>query len=429
MRTQSGIQGRVRVGGTTDGKSRLLKTQLFGAWLALGSLAPTVATSAVIVSDGTFQIVTTLNDNVRVSNGATVAVASGGIVNGTGPDGSAPASLSAAIQAAPLSDSRVDISGNGRVQGGVDQLAISQLGTGRIHLGDNAWVAGGRDDRVAVLAFGLSEPPNLQLRTAIGGSAFVDGHVHADGVVSVSDNAVINGDLREANGGTNLRLSGGTITGDVGASSLVGHIGYLTGGSVLGSYGGGNTTNFDFSMRGGNIGGSWSTTAQTLHAEFHDGQVGGGLGFLLSGGGLAADNRLSIFGGQINTLADGWLIDWAQGSYVDGTFVHTDTPIFLDIWGGELGYGQAGQGIRLTGLANLDVYGFGLSLIADRLTGTLADGSLVDLMLAYDPNWTGQVRLHDVSVPEPGTLALLAIGLLGTAWASRRRQLAGSAAA
>ena len=85
-----------------------------------------------------------------------------------------------------LHPKRIVVSGNGQVHGGSDQLAISQLGTGRIQLGDSARVTSGRDDRVAVMSWGLSEPPNLQLRTAIGGSAFVDGHVHADGVVSVS---------------------------------------------------------------------------------------------------------------------------------------------------------------------------------------------------------------------------------------------------
>jgi hypothetical protein len=423
MNTQTEGQDAVSISMTKRARPRLLTGRWLGTCLALGALAPAVATSTVIVSEGSLTITTTLNDNVRVTNGATVEVASGGSVNGTGPDGSAPPGFSAAIQAQPLSGSRIVVSGDGLVQGGVDQLAISQLGTGRIDLRDNARLTSGRDDRVAVLSFGLSEPPDLQLKTNIGGSSYVDGNVHADGVVSVFGNAVINGNLREANGGTNLLMSGGTITGDVGASSLVGHIGYFTGGSVLGSYGGGNTTNFDFSMRGGSIEGSWSTTAQQLHAEFHDGQVGGGLAFQLSGS-LMADNRLSIFGGQIDTLAGGWLIDWAQGSYVDGEFIQGDTPIFLDIWGGALGYGESGNGVRLTGLANMDVYGVGLALAGNRLTGTLADGSLIDLLLAYDPNWNGQVRLHDVSVPEPGTLALLAVGLFGIAVASRRRKFA-----
>src|SRR5688572_18144202 len=93
----------------------------------------------------------------------------------------------------------------------------------------------------------------------------------------------------------------------------------------------------------------------------------------------------------------------------------------FDIWGGQLGHASAGNGIHLDYCATLDVYGTGLSYAGGWLTGLLADGSLLNLAVTEESRWSGQLRLHDVSVPEPGTLGLFgaALGLIAL---SRRRQ-------
>ncbi|WP_129776941.1 PEP-CTERM sorting domain-containing protein [Peristeroidobacter soli] len=91
----------------------------------------------------------------------------------------------------------------------------------------------------------------------------------------------------------------------------------------------------------------------------------------------------------------------------------------LDISGGQFGYANAGDGLFIDEWVNFNIYGSDLVYSDGWLTGYLQDGNWFHSQLTFGSNWLGTFAIHNV--PEPGTWALLAVGLMGMRFGRRRR--------
>jgi hypothetical protein len=383
-----------------------------------GALAPSFASATLLIDDGGSHLINTLtSQSVLLNNASSVEIGSGGSVVG---DGSNVSPLTrGALSTVPFSNSSIRLSGNAQVSAGTEQYAIARSMGGNLFLTGNSQVNGD------IFGFATTSPPaSPSLRTYISDSAVINGNIHSDGLFQISGNALITGGLFEANGGVALEMNGGVIQGHVNTSSLVGHSALIHDGSILGGYGG-NASNIDFSIHGGLIDGGWAVNSQDMLVEVRGGQINGGMRF----GSIADPNAIgsvSIFSGAIDALAGGWLFDFTSGFDAGGasSFDCSANTSRFDIWGGQLGLGSAGNGIHLDYCATLDVYGTNLSYGGGWLTGLLADGSLLNVAVTEESRWSGQVRLHDTSVPEPGTLGLFGMALGAAAFMRRRKSAA-----
>ncbi|HEY6125723.1 MAG TPA: PEP-CTERM sorting domain-containing protein [Steroidobacteraceae bacterium] len=392
-------------------------------FLALaGALAPSLASATLLINDGgTHSILAATAQSVLVDNGSELRIAGGGSITGDGTNTSSSLARGA-LSAGPLSNSTIRLSDSAQVFAGSDQYAIARSLGGRLYLSGDSQVHGG------IFGFATTSPPTSPtLRTYLSDNAVVNGNVDTDGLVSLSGNSLITGHLFENNGGIALEMNGGTIQGRVSTSSLVGHSALINDGAILGGYGG-NASNIDFSIHGGLIDGGWSVYSQDMLVELRGGQINGGMLFGSIADPNATGDRVSIFSGAIDATAGGWLLDFASGFDFGGatSFDCSANTTRFDIWGGQLGGSSAGNGIRLDYCATLDVYGTGLSYSGGWLTGLLADGSLLNVAVSEVDRWGGAIRLHDVSVPEPGTLGLLGLALGAMAMTRRRRAQANS---
>jgi len=382
-----------------------------------GALAPSLAFANLLIDDGgTHDFNFPTLQSVLLNNGSAVNIGAGGSVVGDGTNLSSPLARGA-LSALPGSNSSIRVFGNGQVSAGGDQYAIARSIGGNLFLSGNSTVNGD------IFGFAVTSPPVAPaLRTYLSDNTVVNGSFLSDGLFQISGNALITGNLFEANGGIALEMNGGTIQGHVGSGSLVGHSALINGGSILGGYGG-TASNIDFSIHGGQIDGGWSVFSQDMLVELRGGEINGGMRFGSLFDPMATDDRVSIFSGAINAGAGEWLLDFASNFDFGGaaSFDCSGNTSRFDIWGGQLGATSAGNGIRLDYCATLDVYGTGLSYAGGLLTGVLADGSLLNIAVTEQSRWSGAVRLHDVSVPEPATLGLFAMALGAVALTRRRR--------
>jgi len=392
-------------------------------FLALAAaVAPSLASAALLLDDGGIHDFNSPTlQSVLLNNGSTVNIGGGGSIVGDGTNLSSPLARGA-LSALPGSNSSIRVFGNGQVSAGGDQYAIARSIGGNLFLSGNSTVNGD------IFGYAVTSPPQSPaLRTYMSDNAVVNGSFLSDGLFQISGNALITGNLFEANGGIALEMNGGTIQGHVGSGSLVGHSALINGGSILGGYGG-TASNIDFSIHGGLIDGGWSVFSQDMLVELRGGQINGGMLFGSIFDPMATGDQVSIFSGAIDAAAGEWLLDFASSFDFGGamSFDCSANTSRFDIWGGQLGASSAGNGIRLDYCATLDVYGTGLSYAGGMLTGLLADGSLLNIAVTEEDRWSGAVRLHDVSVPEPGTLGLLGLALGAMAMARRRRLQANS---
>lgn len=382
-----------------------------------GALAPSFASATLLIDDGgSHAINSPTSQSVLLSNASSLTIGTGGSIVGDGSNNTSSLARGA-LSAVPFSNGSIHLSGNAQVSAGADQYAIARSMGGNLFLSGNSQVNGD------IFGFATTSPPtSAQLRTYISDNAVVNGTVLSDGLFQISGNALITGGLFEANGGIALEMNGGTIQGHVSSSSLVGHSALINDGAILGGYGG-NASNIDFSIHGGLIDGGWSVNSQDMLVELRGGQINGGMRFGNIADTTAVGDRVSIFSGAINADAGDWLLDFTSGFDVDGvtSFDCSGNSTIFNIWGGQLGHGSAGNGMHLDLCATIDVYGTNLSYAGGLLTGFLADGSLLNLAVTEESRWGGALRLHDVSVPEPGTLGLLGLALGAMAIARRRR--------
>ena len=393
--------------------------------LALASgLAPSLASAVIIYDDGAEHTIDTpVTESVRVGDSSAVRVVSGGSITGNGSTTGADELRGAISTERNTFGHRISLEGNAHVQAGAERFAIARSLGGRLSIADNSIVDARVPGGTAIYGIGFAPGPGIPttptLRTTISDNARVNGNVQTDGIIEISGNAFINGSLGQVNSGILLFMSGGTISGNVTTTGNIDHMVSLTGGEILGNFGSGFglASSMDFSMQDGRIAGNWSVNSLLLDVNIRGGSIEGGMRFVDTRG---PQSNIQFFGGAIDTAIGSWLLDLGPAAPIGPGGCGTSQASF-DFWGGQFGYSSAGLGMRLDHCSTVDIYGTGLAYAGGLLTGTLADGSLLNLSVTEASTWVGAVRLHDVSVPEPGTLGLFAVALGGLAFTRRRK--------
>jgi hypothetical protein len=340
-----------------------------------------------------------LNDNVEISDpAAKLVVATGGVVRGDGP-------------AVRIRTGEVDVTGTGRVIALPNPPPNSHLppramwlGGGRstVRLQDQATVAG---DIFSDLSSGWKDE-TASVRLFLQDQSMVDGSINYSGYVRIEDQAMVRGGIGNAvNGNIGIDMSGGLVTGSVrlgagNAMSLNMDGGVILGG-VRGIWG-----DLDLQMSGGTIDGGLRTGA-AVNGEISGGRINGGV---LIESRFSGDLRIT--GGQFDTSLDDWLFQFANEPGSSPGQVG-----LLDIWGGQFGYADAGQGFLIDDLMSLSIHGRDLVYNDGWLTGYLSDGSWFSNALTFGSNWQGTFTIHNV--PEPETIGLLLAGLIGMTLARR----------
>jgi hypothetical protein len=164
----------------------------------------------------------------------------------------------------------------------------------------------------------------------------------------------------------------------------------------------------------------YSILAENVWLEISGGTISGSV--IAFRFGTVIDMRGGYIAGELDGGAYG--IDGViTGGAIDGDLrmYNNDTSVraSLDIRGGLFGLGNTDPLWTLGGFQDLNVYGLDLMFQDGILSGHLRDGSYLNVGVEFTPYWTGEFNLYNV--PEPGTLALMGIGLAGIGLARRRR--------
>lgn len=384
-------------------------------------LAPSFASAGIVYSDGGYHYLdSNISESVLLQDGSSLRIGTGAVLTGDGSNSSSFWSRSTLGSVPPGSGATgtsIQVTGNAQINQGSEPYSIARLGRGSLSLSDSAVVNGN--------VYGFSFSDHSALRTNLSGNSLINGNVESDGLISISGNARINGNLFEANGGISLRMDGGSIAGNVRAGSLVDHSAYITGGSIEGGIFGDAST-YDFSLRGGTIEGRYGVRSRNQSVEVHGGAISGGMEFAGTFDQYGGHSAVSLFGGSIDVAGGAYLLDFLYG-YDPDTYSSSScgsSSSTFSIWGGQLGHNSAGNGLHLDYCATLDIYGTNLSYAGGMLTGMLADGSLLNLSVTEESRWGGALRLHDVAVPEPGTMGLFATALAALGFMRRRKATA-----
>jgi hypothetical protein len=366
----------------------------------------TIDADATLVYDtpGTYFIKTTVNDNVLTENAdAKVVVGTGGVIRGV--EHSGPYAYPGAVKTRPGS---LDVVGNGRIIAGLNSNAINMTGPGSVvTLRDHASITG--DIYSAIPGFG-SESGGMG-RLFIQDQAVVNGNLIYGSYVRIQDQALIRGDIRNQ-GFTNVNLDmrGGTVAGTLSLGGLDDHRITLTGGSILGGVRGAPSY-IEMTMSDGYIDNGLRTVGN-LRASIRGGQIDGGISITPDS---LSTSTLNITGGVFDTYDGEWLLAFSDSRHY-GSWTGFST---LDISGGQFGYANAGDGLFIDEWVNFNIYGSDLVYSDGWLTGYLQDGNWFHSQLTFGSNWLGTFTIHNV--PEPGTWALLAVGLMGMRFGRRRR--------
>lgn len=336
-----------------------------------------------------------LDDNVVVNHAeANLIVTSGGVVHG--------GETAVRVRAGEL-----NITGTGRVIATPRQPPNTHLPpqamwlgdwSGRsstVRLQDRATVAG---EIYSDLSSGWRDE-SASVRLYLQDQSLVDGSINYSGYLRIEDQAMVRGSIGNAvNGNIGIDMSGGLVTGGVRLGAGNSMALNMDGGAILGGVSG-IWGNLDLQMTGGTIdGGLW--TGATVEGEISGGRIDDGI---LIASRYGSDLRIT--GGQFDTSLDNWLVQFTseRGS--------TGTSGLLDIWGGQFGYAGAGRGFLIDNLMNFSIHGRDLVYSNGWLTGYLSDGSWFSNALTFGSNWQGTFTIHNV--PEPETIGLFLVGLIG----------------
>ncbi|HEY5807300.1 MAG TPA: hypothetical protein VIT67_05005 [Povalibacter sp.] len=345
---------------------------------------PAVAT-VTYNSPGSFTISTVVNDNVVISNSLAIVTLQG---NGRvlGLDTLSPTYWEAAMR---VQRGELELTGNTRVIAGLNQSAIEMttLDHSYVRIGGRAAVHGNIKGENSVL---WPDEASFPQRLYLQETGVVSGDVILGGFLRLQDQAVVSGAVRGAtNSSLRVDMAGGFVGGSVSLGGLDYHAVNMTGGTVAGSLGGAPSY-VSFNMSGGYI-------RQGLRSSgAYDGVIRGGY----IDGGVAISNYvmggsdLSVRGGRFETTATDWLFALTE-QYPDVIASN------LKICGGQFGYFEPGTGLLMDGKTNLVVYGAGLTYSAGQLTGTLQDGSSINVALTFGPSWTGTFAINTVPVGRP----------------------------
>lgn len=353
-----------------------------------------------------------VHDDVVIQEGSTLRVSSGGEIRGAD---AAPDSLRAgAVTTSNNEPNSLEIDGTGRVVAGENQWAVVAGHEGAtIRVRDDGTISGGI---LGDASSGWRREDTATQRLYLQDRALVTGTVSFPGFVQISDEATIAGDLGNTAGfgSLNLNMLGGTITQQLRLGGADPHIVNLQGGAVLGGMVNA-ASDVELRMTGGFLGGNGIDTIGNLNADIRGGEIQGGI--RVASNYLQRSNHVLISGGRIDAALDRWLIDMSP----EPTPIGIQELSFLEIWGGQFGYSEAGLGIRLDYFVDFDIYGWDWSFSDGWLTGYLADGNWFQSALTFGANWQGAFRMHDVSVPEPSTFGLMLTALLVTVGLRRQR--------
>ncbi|MET0532714.1 MAG: hypothetical protein ABW171_00680 [Steroidobacter sp.] len=338
-------------------------------------------------SSGSYFITTIVNDNIHIDNTtAIVTVDLNGRVRGV--DTLTPVYREAAAR---VQRGVLNVIGNGRIIAGLNQSAIEMTSssTSEVHIGGRSVIHGNIKSDMAPI---WGDPTSATQRLFLEGNSVVSGTVLYGGYVQLKDNAVVAGDIKSnMNANVRVDITGGSVQGSVVLGGLDVHIVNMSGGSIAGSLGGAPSY-VDIDLSGGYI------RQGLISRGEYDGVIRGGN---IDGGvwiknDVAGGSNLSVRGGRIDTIAGAHLFAMTE-MYSDSI------PSTVKICGGQFGYFQKGTGLRIEGNTSLEIRGAGLTYAGGILTGTLQDGSTINVPLSFGPTWSGTFNLITVATPSRPT--------------------------
>ena len=402
----------------------------------LGAVVATCFASAadatiIYNTPGTTNVSTTVYDNIIVDNSATtVSVGTGGTIRGVNDP-----SLGMYNAAARTRSGTLNVNGTGRIIAAAGQSAINMTGNpSTVRLSNFARVSGNVVNEFTLP--GWQSESTALVKLYMEDNARVTGNVRYSGYMRIEDSAQVIGSIVNPDHGSySLDMRGGQVTGQVVMGGQNDYVLNMSGGTIFGGLRG--AAGFvDMTMTGGTIN-NGIQTGDAVTANIFGGAINGGLDFFNNTG---AASHITIDGGQFNAMAGDYLFSMSHQPFGTGSSAS------LDIFGGEFGYVESGLGFFLDYLVDFSIYGWDLTYTGGVLSGYLLDGSWFSNAFTFGSGWGGSFNIYNYapltmaapaalmasldplasitsthSVPEPGTLGLLAACAFGMMMFGRRR--------